>query len=47
MGIDTWIELNKKRGFNGCKTFEDVVKFLNKFYEDSIKLNKSGGENDI
>ena len=33
ISLETWIKLNSMRGFNNCKNFEDVIKFLFSEYE--------------
>lgn len=30
-----WRKLNEKRGYNGCKTFEDTIEHLLDYYEEN------------
>ena len=31
----TWIMLNKMKGYNGCKSFDDTINFLLLFFEEN------------
>lgn len=39
ISLETWVRLNQMRGINGCKKFEDVIKYL-------LDREVKGGEKD-
>ena len=46
ISLETWVKLNQMRGINGCKKFEDVIKYLLNNEITKTERNREGIEKD-